>query len=70
MSDLDEFLDVAETARRLGVSVSYLNKARCTGAGPKYVKMGKVVRYRWRRDVMPWFESRTHRSTSERGEAA
>jgi predicted DNA-binding transcriptional regulator AlpA len=69
MSNLDEFLDVAETARRLGVSVSYLNKARCTGGGPKYVKMSKAVRYRWR-EVMAWAESRTHRSTSERGEAA
>lgn len=34
-----------EAAGRLGVSESWLNHARLTGTGPRYVKMGHLVRY-------------------------
>ena len=34
-----------EAAARLGVSESWLNHARQTGAGPRYVKLSHLVRY-------------------------
>jgi len=34
-----------EAALRLGVSESWLNHARQTATGPRYVKMGHLVRY-------------------------
>jgi hypothetical protein len=34
-----------ETAVRLKVSESFLAKQRVSGGGPKYIKVGRVVRY-------------------------
>jgi hypothetical protein len=34
-----------ETAVRLKVSESFLAKKRVTGGGPKFIKVGRVVRY-------------------------
>ena len=34
-----------EAAERLKVSVSFLAKARMSGLGPRFVRMGRVVRY-------------------------
>lgn len=64
-----EFLDVDETAGRLGVSASFLNKARMTGGGPPYVKFAKTVRYHWPA-VLEWADSRVRHSTSENREVA
>jgi hypothetical protein len=38
-------LDTAAAARRLGVSESFLAKARMRGTGPRYTKFGRAVRY-------------------------
>jgi hypothetical protein len=54
------------TALQLGVSSSYLNKARLSGGGPPYVKFGHAVRYHWP-TVRAWAEGQTRRSTSDRG---
>jgi predicted DNA-binding transcriptional regulator AlpA len=55
LSDLgkDELLRTAELARILKISASFLNKARSDGTGPRYVKIGKAVRYR-AGDVSTW----------------
>lgn len=34
-----------EAAAYLGLAVSTLNKWRCYGTGPKYLKLGRAVRY-------------------------
>jgi predicted DNA-binding transcriptional regulator AlpA len=39
-------LDVSQAAARCGLSISFLNKRRICGGGPKYCKLGKAVRYR------------------------
>ena len=65
----DFLIDVAENAKRLNVSPSFLNKARLTGDGPPYVKIGKAIRYHWP-TVMKWLEEQTRRSTSETREVA
>ena len=59
-----EYLDTNETARRLNVSPSFLNKARLTGDGPPFCKFAKTVRYYWP-TVVAWAASRSRSSTSE-----
>ncbi|MBU6406603.1 MAG: hypothetical protein KGS44_05620 [Alphaproteobacteria bacterium] len=47
------------------MSASTLNKLRCRGAGPKFLKLrGTAVRYE-PKDLDSWIESRRRRSTSE-----
>ena len=40
-----------ETARRLKVSLSWLAKGRMSGRGPRFIKVGRAVRY-----TEPWLE--------------
>lgn len=57
-------LTVAEAARQLRVSESYLNKARVRGDGPPYAKLGKAIRYR--ADVLDqWIGGRERISTTD-----
>jgi hypothetical protein len=62
-----QYGNVEIVARILGVSVSYLNKARMSGDGPPYVKFGRNVRYSIL-EVLAWAESRVRSSTSEAAE--
>jgi hypothetical protein len=64
-----QYSNVEIVARILGVSVSYLNKARMSGDGPPYVKFGRNVRYGIP-DVLAWAEARVRSSTSDSGQAA
>src|SRR5215203_3182920 len=41
----DTLLATSEAAQRLGVSESFLAKARMRGTGPPYRKLGRSVRY-------------------------
>jgi hypothetical protein len=59
-----EYLDTKETARRLNVSPSFLNKARLTGDGPPFCKFAKTVRYYWP-TVVAWAASCSRSSTSD-----
>ena len=51
-----------EAASYLGLSVSTLNKWRCYGFGPKYLKLGRAVRYR-REELDHYLNGRLIRST-------
>ena len=54
----------AEAAEYLGLSESYLNKARHFGTGPAYVRFGRAIRYS--RDALDdWAEQRTTTSTRD-----
>jgi len=57
-------LTTEAAATYLGLAESTLEKARVHGTGPKYVKLGRAVRYRIR-DLDEWLEARTMNSTSE-----
>lgn len=57
-------LRTASAAAMTGLSVSTLNKLRCSGGGPPFLKLGRAVRYA-RNDVEDWLASRRVRSTSE-----
>ncbi len=44
-SDFDRLLTVSEAAEFLQLSESWMNKARISGDGPRFIKMGRSVRY-------------------------
>ena len=73
-TETPKLLNVNEAADRLGVSVSYLNKARLTpGAGPRFVKFGTRCSYD-PADLVAWIEAQKRDSTTDAqplaGEAA
>ena len=61
---IDQLLSEEQIARRLGMSNSWLRKARVSGGGPKFVKIGKRVFYR-DADVEAFISDRVRNSTSE-----
>jgi excisionase family DNA binding protein len=60
----DRTLTVREAAFHLGLSISTLNKLRCTGYGPVYFKLGRAVRYD-PQDLDQWLAAHRIGSTSE-----
>jgi predicted site-specific integrase-resolvase len=60
---LEELFTVSETARHLRVSVSSLNKWRGEGGGPRYVLIGRRIRYR-PSDIAAYVREQTRTSTS------
>lgn len=60
----DRTLTVREAAAHLSLSVSTLNKLRCTGYGPTYFKLGRAVRYD-PQDLDQWLGAHRVSSTSE-----
>ena len=60
----DELLPPPPAAKLLRVSLSWLAKARLRGDGPRYVKIGRSVRYP-RSYLREYLRARTRSSTSE-----
>lgn len=60
----DNLITPAELAERLRVSVAHLANWRYRGVGPKFVKMGKLVRYQ-ESAVEEWLQDNTHQQTEE-----
>jgi hypothetical protein len=50
-----EYFAPAEAARYVKRGESSLAKMRCWGGGPKYIKIGRSVRYR-KQDLDAWME--------------
>jgi Helix-turn-helix domain len=59
---VNSHLTVAETAEILNVSESWLNKARLTGDGPIFIKIGRRVVYN-ANDLSAWLSNRKFVST-------
>jgi excisionase family DNA binding protein len=58
-------LTVHEAAGYLRLSVRTLERLRCSGLGPKFIRAGRrTVRYR-QSDIDEWLKGRVVRSTSE-----
>jgi hypothetical protein len=53
-----------EAASRFKVSLSWLAKARMSGNGPPYIKIGRSIRYS-EAALIQWMKSRQRLSTSE-----
>ncbi len=62
-------LRTAEAAAYCGCSKSTLEKLRCTGGGPAFIKLGRTVVYDTA-DLDAWLMSGRRLSTSDSGEAA
>jgi predicted DNA-binding transcriptional regulator AlpA len=60
----ETLLDTAVAAERLGVSPSFLAKARMQGTGPRYRKLGRAVRYA-QADLDHWLMACSRTSTVE-----
>ena len=58
-------LDTESVATELDVSSSFLNKARLTGKGPRFVKIGRAVRYE-PSEIALWLAGRRRNSTSQK----
>ena len=65
ISSFERLLTPKETATTLGVSLSWLAKARLRGDGPVYIKIGRSVRYRMAA-IRDYLAVRTRVSTSEK----
>ncbi len=59
-------LNTELAAQYLSLAESTLEKARVSGAGPRYLKLGRAVRY-LRSDLDAWMAARAVNSTSEVG---
>jgi predicted DNA-binding transcriptional regulator AlpA len=66
---LEQLIDEAEAARFLAFSVRSLQGWRYRGGGPRFVKIGRTVRYR-RRDLQAWAEAQIRVSTADPGASA
>jgi predicted DNA-binding transcriptional regulator AlpA len=64
MSEREVLLDELAYCEMTHTKPSTARKQRVTGGGPRFVKIGRSVRYR-KGDVLDWLESRTVSSTSE-----
>ena len=64
ISPPESLLDTVAAARRLGVSPSFLAKARMQGTGPRYRKLGRAVRYA-QGDLDHWLLACSRTSTAE-----
>jgi len=60
----EPLLTPADAARMLRVSLSWLAKARLSGDGPRFVKIGRSVRY-LESAIREYIKIRTRSSTSE-----
>lgn len=60
----DSLLSPHGAATVLKLSVYTLADMRCKGTGPRFTKVGRLVRYRMS-DLQAWLDSRTFTNTSE-----
>jgi hypothetical protein len=60
----ESLLNTVAAARQLGVSPSFLAKARMQGIGPRYRKLGRAVRYA-HADLDHWLQACGRTSTAE-----
>jgi predicted DNA-binding transcriptional regulator AlpA len=61
---LEQLRDQGWAARLLDCSTKTLETWRTKGFGPRWVRVGRLVRYR-EADIHAWIESNVRRSTSE-----
>ena len=60
-----EVLNTVEAAAYLRLAKPTLEKLRLTGKGPRFLKLGRAVRYE-RKALTDWLAARSVASTSER----
>ena len=63
-NEIDQLLHPTHVAKLLGVSLSRLAKSRLNGTGPRFIKIGRAVRYA-QSAVRDFILSRQRSSTAE-----
>ena len=61
---MDQLIDQKTAAKSLGISVRTLERFRLAGTGPRYVRLGRLVRYR-QQDLVDFVDRNLRSSTSE-----
>lgn len=61
---MGSIFDVKQAAERTGLSANTLNNLRSIGGGPRFLKLGRAVRYS-ETDLEAWLSARVVGSTSE-----
>ena len=61
---LPTVLTTKQAAEHLSLAVTTLEKYRVYGGGPRFVRLGRAVRYR-ASDLTAWLESHVRTSTSD-----
>jgi len=61
---MDSLLTQKHAARILGLSVRTLERHRLAGTGPRYARLGRLIRYR-QNDLIEWVDGNLRNSTSE-----
>ncbi|MGA8755666.1 MAG: helix-turn-helix domain-containing protein [Stellaceae bacterium] len=64
MDNLDALLTGREAAALLRLSERTMERHRTSGTGPRYIALGRAIRYR-RRDLLDWVDGAARQSTSE-----
>ena len=64
--ELPQLLSQAEFCSYADKSEAWAERARIEGTGPRFVKIGRTVRYRLS-DIQEWIDSNSRRSTSSPG---
>jgi predicted DNA-binding transcriptional regulator AlpA len=62
-------LEPKQAARILGLSVRTLERHRLAGTGPRYARLGRLIRYR-ECDIAEWVDGALRTSTSQPGAPA
>ena len=57
MTEEDKLLTTKEVAEYLGIAENTICQYRMTGIGPRYIKLGRMVRYRLN-DVIEWIDKK------------
>ena len=60
-------LTTEQAAKYLNLSPKTLERLRCEGGGPAFLKLGRLVRYRID-SLQEWIASKVYHSTSEYGQ--
>lgn len=58
-----KLLSTEEAAALIGIKPGTLAIWRTTGKSPRFIKVGKLVRYH-ERDIIEWLDAHTHANTS------
>lgn len=70
MAERRPLAEPTDIAKYIGTTEHQLAQDRYHGRGPKFIKVGKRVRYRWE-DVDAWLDANTKQCTGEtQGNAA
>jgi predicted DNA-binding transcriptional regulator AlpA len=65
---MERLLTQSEVAELLGIAPRAMESWRLRGTGPRYVRVGRLIRYR-NTDVSAWLAARERASTSDPGPA-